>query len=147
MILRPLSLRVANDFVTKHHRHHRAVRGHKFALGCERHGTLVGVALVGRPVSRMMDDGLTLEVNRTCTDGTRNVNSFLYGACQRVAFAMGYKRLITYTLAEESGASLKGAGWVHCGVAGGGSWSRDKRPRSEEAQHRQKKIRWEKVTP
>ena len=138
-----MGLRAANAFISEHHRHHQPVRGHKFSLGCEQDGQLVGVAIVGRPVSRHLDNGNTLEVNRTCTDGTRNVNSFLYGACQRVAFAMGYQRLITYTLQEESGASLRGAGWKHCGVAGGGKWSRKGRPRNDDMRPIQQKILWE----
>ena len=76
----PVSLAEANAFVAEHHRHHKPVRGHKFSLGCMVNGQLVGVAIVGRPVSRYLDDGLTLEVNRLCTDGTQNACSFLYGA-------------------------------------------------------------------
>lgn len=75
-------------------------------------GGLVGVAVAGRPVARHFDDGLTLEVSRTCTDGTPNANSKLYGAIWRAASALGYRRLITYTQADESGASLRGAGFV-----------------------------------
>lgn len=141
VVLVPISFREANRFIERHHRHHAPARGHKFSLGCEVDGVLVGVATVGRPVSRMLDNGLTLEVNRTCTDGTRNANSFLYGACQRVAFAMGYKRLVTYTLPTESGASLRGAGWVNEGNAGGGSWSRTTRKRGNHHPIQQK-IRW-----
>ena len=83
--LMPISLAVANGFVAEHHRHHKPVRGHKFSLGCMVDGRLVGVAIVGRPVSRYLDDGLTLEVNRLCTDGTKNACSFLYGAAARAA--------------------------------------------------------------
>lgn len=73
---------------------------------------MVGVATAGRPVARHYDDGRTLEVNRTCTDGTKNANSMLYGAVWRAAKAMGYLRCITYTQADETGASLRAAGWV-----------------------------------
>ena len=83
--LRPVSLAEANNFVKEHHRHHKPVRGHKFSLGCMDEEHLAGVAIVGRPVSRYLDDGMTLEVNRLCTDGTRNACSFLYGAAARVA--------------------------------------------------------------
>jgi hypothetical protein len=76
---------------------------------------LRGVAMVGRPVARHYDDGLTLEVNRTATDGTPNANSMLYGAAWRAAKALGYRRLITYTQAAESGASLRAAGWTVIG--------------------------------
>ena len=83
----------------------------KVAIGvCN--GTLRGVAVIGRPSARAEDTGLTAEVTRTCTDGTSNVNSMLYGAARRVCRAMGYTRLITYTEAGESGVSLKAAGWI-----------------------------------
>jgi hypothetical protein len=109
----PVTFKAACEFVTAHHRHNRAPRGHKFSIGvCDHEGVLRGVAMIGRPVARHFDDGLTAEVNRTCTDGTRNANSALYGAAWRIASAMGYRRLVTYTQAGESGASLTAAGWV-----------------------------------
>jgi hypothetical protein len=111
LALAPVSLREANTFVVKHHRHHKPARGHKFSIGVAADGVLVGVAIVGRPIARALDDGQTLEVNRTCTDGTKNVNSMLYGAAWRATKALGYSRLVTYTQAGESGASLRGAGW------------------------------------
>lgn len=92
LTLRPVSLAEANAFVAEHHRHHKPVRGHKFSLGCMVDGQLVGVAIVGRPVSRYLDDGLTLEVNRLCTDGTQNACSFLYGAAARAARTIGYRK-------------------------------------------------------
>jgi len=124
----PITLEEANDFVRRHHRSHEPVPGHKFSIGVLAHVTLialdagplgqgredirlVGVAIVGRPVARHLDNGMTLEVNRTCTDGTRNANSMLYGACRRAAFALGYRRLVTYTHAGESGTSLIAAGY------------------------------------
>ena len=108
----PLTLREANEYVGLHHRHHKPVRGHKFSIGVvTEDGTLHGVAIVGRPVARHYDDGFTFEVNRSCTDGTPNANSALYGAAWRAAKAMGCRRLITYTQEGESGASLRGAGW------------------------------------
>ena len=108
----PVTFREACAFIAEHHRHHKPPAGIKFCLGLmDRDGELVGVATVGRPVARMYDDGLTLEVNRTCTDGTANANSMLYGAAWRAAKALGYRRLITYTHASESGASLRAAGW------------------------------------
>ena len=85
LTVKPMSLADANRFVAEHHRHHKPVRGHKFSLGCMANGRLAGVAIVGRPVSRYLDDGLTLEVNRLCTDGTKNACSFLYGAAARAA--------------------------------------------------------------
>lgn len=109
----PLTFRAAAAFVAQYHRHNKPPRGCKFCLGvCTDDGALVGVAMVGRPVARSFDDGLTAEVNRTCTDGTPNANSALYGASWRVAAAMGYRRMVTYTQADESGGSLTAAGWV-----------------------------------
>ena len=105
-------------------------------------GKIVGVAIVGRPVARSFDDGWTVEVTRTCTDGTANANSKLYGACWRAAQALGFKRMITYTLPSESGASLRAAGWRLYGPAGGGSWSRQSRPRVDR-HPLQNKFRWE----
>jgi hypothetical protein len=108
----PLTLREARVFIKSHHRHHGPPVGHKFSVGVLRDGELVGVATAGRPVARCYDDKLTLEVNRTCTDGTRNANSMLYGAVWRAAKAMGYIRAITYTQEGESGASLRAVGWT-----------------------------------
>lgn len=88
LTLIPVSLKEANAFVAEHHRHHKPVTGHKFSLGCTQEGQLVGVAIVGRPVSRYLDDGITLEVNRLCSTGEKNVCSFLYGAAARVAKAV-----------------------------------------------------------
>ena len=131
--LTKIELREANDFVLALHRHHKPVVGHKFSLGAISDGKLVGVAIVGRPVARMRDDGDTLEVTRLCTDGTKNVCSFLYGASARAAFALGYHRIGTYILASETGKSLVGAGWRMIGERGGGSWSRGSRPRTDKA--------------
>jgi len=129
--LRKVELSEANDFVRVLHRHHRPVVGHKFSLGAVMAETLVGVAIVGRPVSRMRDDGNTLEVTRLCTDGTRNACSFLYGAAARACFALGYRRIGTYLLASETGASVLAAGWRCLGERGGGSWSVPSRPRQD----------------
>lgn len=120
----PISLKDANAFVEKYHRHHKPVVGHKFSVACaDDSGDVVGVAIVGRPVSRYLDDGLTLEVNRLCTDGTRNACSMLYSAAWRAAKAMGYQRIVTYILDTEDGGSLRAAGW-HCdGSAGGPNWT------------------------
>ncbi len=106
-----MSLRQANAYVEANHRHSGPVRGMKFALGCAQDGELVGVALVGRPVASSFDDGDTLEVNRLCSTGTDGVGSFLYAKAWKAAKALGYRRLVTYTLSTESGASLRGAGW------------------------------------
>jgi hypothetical protein len=108
----PITFRHACEFVAELHRHNKPPRGHKFSIGLEASAKLVGVAMAGRPIARHFDDGFTLEVNRTCTDGTRNANSMLYGAVWRAAKAMGYTRCITYTQHDESGASLRAAGWL-----------------------------------
>lgn len=109
----PLTFRQGAAFVARHHRHHAPPRGCKFVLGvCDETGALRGVAMVGRPVARSFDDGLTAEVNRTATDGCPNANSALYGAAWRVAAAMGYRRMVTYTQGNETGASLRAVGAV-----------------------------------
>lgn len=138
----PVTLDEANAFVAQWHRHHKPVPGAKFCVAVAKGESIVGVAIVGRPVARMVDDGWTLEVNRTCTDGTKNANSMLYAACRRAVFALGYRKLITYTLATESGVSLTAAGWKCLGEAGGGKWSRVSRPRVD-THPTQMKLRWE----
>ena len=124
-----IELAEANAFIRAHHRHHGEVVGHKFSLGAVTTDRIVGVAVVGRLVARGRDDGLTLEVTRLCTDGARNACSFLYGAAARATFALGYKRLGTYILASEDGASLKAAGWRLIGEVPGRGWSCASRPR------------------
>lgn len=138
----PVTLDEANEFVSRHHRHHGRVIGHKFSVGVAEGETIRGVAIVSRPVSRMLDDGLTLEVTRVATDGAKDACSALYGACRRATFALGYRKLVTYTLPSESGSSLRGAGWRLIGEAGGGSWSRTSRPRVD-THPLQSKLRWE----
>lgn len=125
----PIDLDEANQFVRLHHRHHRPVVGHKFSIGASFAEKIVGVVIVGRPVSRRRDDGMTLEVTRLCTDGTRNACSFLYGAAARACFALGYRRIGTYILASENGASIKSAGWRFIAGTAGKSWSQPSRPR------------------
>jgi hypothetical protein len=140
----PCTLRAANAYVKEHHRHHKPPQGARFALAvADEDGSLRGVAMVGTPVSRMLADGWTAEVVRVATDGCPNACSALYGAAWRAARALGYKRLVTYTLQEEGGASLRGAGWTCIGEAGGGSWSRKSRPRVDE-HPLQVKMRWER---
>lgn len=108
----PVSLAQANEHVAAWHRHNRPVPGAKFCVGAaDDDGTLRAVAIAGRPVARHFDDGMTIEINRVASDGSRNANSLLYGACARAAFALGYCRVITYTQAQEGGASLRAAGW------------------------------------
>ena len=139
----PINLAEANAFVSEHHRHHKPVPGAKFSLAVsDSEGRVRGVAIVGRPVARMSDNGWTLEVNRCCTDGSKNACSMLYGAAWRAAKALGYRRLVTYTLPEEGGTSLRAAGWKLLGEAGGGSWNRSSRPRIDTAPT-QGKLAWE----
>lgn len=138
-----IGLDEANAFVSQHHRHHKPVVGHLFSLGATLGDQIVGVAIVGRPVSRFRDDGLTAEVTRLCTDGTRNACSFLYGASARAAFALGFKRIGTYILASEPGTSLAGTGWRMLGETPGRSWSVPSRPRVDK-HPLQKKMLFEK---
>jgi len=139
----PISLDEANEYIRQNHRHNQPVPGCKFCLAVAQGENIVGVAVVGRPIARMLDDGWTLEVNRTCTDGTKNANSMLYGAAWRAAKALGYRKLITYTMPQESGVSLRASGWKCIGSCGGGSWNRKSRPRID-LHPLQEKIRWEK---
>jgi hypothetical protein len=142
LTLQPVTYPEACAFVAAHHRHHLPPQGWKFGIAVNDGQKVVGVITVGRPVARMLDDGWTLEVTRCCTDGTPNAPSMLYGAAKRAAFALGYKRLITYTLQTEPGTSLKAAGWRVIGEAGGGSWSRSARPRVD-AHPTEAKTLWE----
>jgi len=121
--IRPITLRAAQAFIALHHRHNAAPRGHKFSVGVYDEQLLVGVAVASRPVARALDDGLTLEVTRTCTIVADNANSMLYGAVWRAAKAMGYRRCITYTQGAESGGSIKGAGFRKAAdLPARGSW-------------------------
>lgn len=139
----PITRDEAMQFIAQHHRHHGRPKGYLFAVGAAYEDIgVVGVAMVGRPVARLLQDGWTAEVIRLCTTGVLNACSFLYGASWRAARELGYKRLVTYTLPEEGGASLRAAGWKCLGEAGGGSWSRKERPRVD-THPLQRKLRWE----
>ena len=153
LTVRPITLREANNFVAQNHRHNQPTVGHKWSIACYDGDRLCGVAIAGSPIARKLNDGLTIEIRRVCTDGTRNACSILYGACARVAKDMGYKRVVTYTLKSESGASLKASGFVNCGEAGGVSWDVPSRPReieqvtlfgTERKYPQEPKVRWEK---
>jgi hypothetical protein len=141
----PVRSRDARQFVAMWHRHHPPPVGQIFAVGvATEEGVLVGVAIVGRPVARMLDNGQTLEVTRTATDGTRNANSLLYGACWRAARALGYTRLITYTQAGETGASLRAAGWrVVAERPATPGWGRPSRPRRLRGTEQIPRTLWE----
>lgn len=139
----PVSLREAAAYVLAHHRHHLPPRGHKFSLAvADEMGEVRGVAIVGRPVARHLNDGWTLEVTRVATDGCPNACSALYAACRRAAFALGYRRVVTYTLESEPGTSLRAAGWKVVGEVTGRSWSCPSRPRVD-THPLQDKLRWE----
>ena len=128
----PLELKEANAYIDMNHRHHSGVIRDKFRIGCEKDGELVGVVSVGRPLARRLDDGETLEVLRRCSNGSRNVCSFLDSKSARVAKELGYKKIITYILNTEDGTSLKASGWhLEADEVGGGSWSVPSRPRDD----------------
>lgn len=131
LALRPCSLNTANEFVEAHHRRLGAVVGHKFSIAAQKDDVLVGVVIVGRPNARSLDHGLTLEVTRLCTDGTRNACSFLYAAAWRAVRALGYQRLGTYIAKDESGVSLRAVGWRVVGETTARSWNTPTRPRND----------------
>ncbi len=140
--LRPIKLTEALDFCREHHRHSQAPVGHRFSIGVEADGELVGACIVGRPVARMADDGYTAEVLRCITTGFPNACSMLYGAARRAAKAMGYRLLITYTLSTEPGTSLRASGWQQAASVPAQSWSR--RTRIRDDKHvLMRRIRWE----
>lgn len=125
----PIDFDEAVEFVRQFHRHHKPPQGHKFSLGLSDGEKIVGIAIVGRPVARHLQDGFTLEVTRLATDGTKNACSQLYAAAWRATRAMGYQLLITYILDTEPGTSLRAAGWKEVGRINGRSWSCPSRPR------------------
>jgi hypothetical protein len=139
----PITLKDANAFVKRQHRHHGPTTGHKWSIALRNeHGALCAVAIAGRPVARRLDDGTTIEVLRLCTDGTPNACSMLYAATRRAAKAMGYTRIITYILASEPGTSLKAAGWRKAATTPGGEWTRPSRKRNKAATP-ERKARYE----
>ncbi len=150
----PCTLKAAGRFVERLHRHNRPPRGALFAIGAEDRvegvAKLVAVAIVGRPVSRMLQNGYTCEVVRLCTDGTYNACSILYGAARRAAKALGYHRIITYTLASEPGTSLKASGWIRTADVKSTPWNHGSRARPNHDLFGQElrpdgvdKVRWE----
>jgi hypothetical protein len=140
----PITLKEARRFVTEHHRHRRQPPGGLFAVGLAAEGKIAGCVIVGRPVARLLDDDYTAEITRLCTDGSRNACSMLYGAAWRAARAMGYRRLITYTLPEEGGTSLRASGWTVVAEVAAQTWHRTRRPRVD-LYPQQRKLRWEKA--
>ena len=145
----PIELATANAFVDRLHRHHQPVVGHRFSIGCVNDtGLLVGVCIVGRPVARLAGHPSDVaEVTRLATDGTRNASSILYGAAARACHALGFRRIQTYTLPVEGGASLRASGWTCEGDAGGGQWKHtDGKPRRTD-QPTETKTRWARTFP
>ena len=142
LALCPITISDAKLFVGKHHRHHRAPVGGLFAVAVSAGNRIVGAAIIGRPVARNNCDGFTAEVTRLCTTGEKNASSMLYGAAWRACRALGYRRLITYTLASETGISLMASGWTLVAEVRGRSWDCPSRPRVDR-HPTQDKIRWE----
>ena len=142
MEIRPITYRNAKAYVNTHHRHNVASQGCKFCIALYEQDVLHGVAICGRPVARGLDDGFTLEINRLCTDGISNGCSMLYGRACRIAKLMGYKKVITYTLASEPGTSLLAANFICEGEAGGRPWTNAKRTRNDKDSPNGKKTRW-----
>lgn len=141
----PVRLNVANAFIAEYHRHNGPIdhRSHRFTIGLEDNGELVGLGVAGLPISRKLDDGKTLEIRRVCVkDGHKNANSMIYGRLARIGYLMGYNKLITYTLQKESASSLKAVGAVlECEVRAQ-SWNVKSRKREERAVDTEKKYRW-----
>ena len=143
MKLSPITLKEASAYITEHHRHCVAPRGWKFGISLRSaDGDVHGVVVVGRPIARLLDDGQTAEITRLCTDGTKNACSMLYSAARRAAFAMGYRRIITYTLATETGASLRASGFTNTAITEAYTWNRSRRLRPNSLPICPK-VRWE----
>lgn len=141
----PLTLKQANDFVLKNHRHHKQVQGHRFSLGYEIAGEIVAVIICGRPVSRKTDFKSCLEITRMCSDGTKNACSKLYAAAARVAKEMGFKKIQTFILESENGISLKASGWNFVGTSKGGQWVHTDGKKRRTDQPICKKMKYEKT--
>lgn len=143
MIIIPITFKQAKKFVNKNHSHHIAPVGWKFGVGIQEKNKLIGVGIAGRPVSRMLDDGYTIEITRCCTNASKkNIASMIYGSLARAAKALGYKRCITYTLESEKGTSLKASNWKKAKEVKGRSWNCLSRKR-EDKHPLCNKIRWE----
>lgn len=138
----PLTLAEANALIVALHRHHKPVVGHRFTIGAEEDGKVVGAVVVGRPVARNTEQYRVAEVTRLVTDGTHNACSMLYGAAARAADAMGFDRIQTFILEDEPGTSLKAAGWTFEGMTDGGDWNRPSRGGRRVDQPMVRKQRW-----
>ena len=140
----PCELRDANEFIARHHRHHKPVVGHRFSICVVANNAVRGVAVIGRPVARAIDQRNIVEVTRLCTDGFPNACSALYSAAARAAKAIGYTRIQTYILATENGASLKASGWKMDGTVKGRDWNCPSRGNRRTDQPMIDKTRWVK---
>lgn len=130
LIVKPIDLKSANQYVVANHRHNGKVLVHRFSIAVWDGDRLCGVAICGNPSARKLDDGKTIEVNRVCTNGTKNACSILYGRCARIAKEMGFERIITYLLETEPGVSLRASGWqIEAEGVGGKDWNTPSRPR------------------
>ena len=145
----PITIRAANEFVEMYHRHNKKVQGARFAVGCISNNELVAVGIVGRPVARKLDNGLTAEITRLCAkpEAPKNACSFLYGRCWRIWQQMGGTRMITYTFRKEAGGSIRATGWRMIGATRGfgdhlkGWQTRANREKQENV--KEPKFRWE----
>ncbi len=144
MRIEHIELAEANDFIARVHRHHKPVQGHRFSIAAMHGDTLVGVCVVGRPVARMTDQRMTLEVTRLATDGHKNACSFLYAAAARAGTSLGYLAIQTFILASEPGASLVAAGWHPLGESEGGDWNRPSRGNRRIDQPQEPKFKYGK---
>jgi hypothetical protein len=147
----PMTIARAKTVCARWHRHNKAPQSGLFAVGANSGDELVGIAIVGRPSARALQDGVTCEITRVATNGCRNACSLLYGACCRAARALGYKRIVTYTLQSESGVSLRASGFQEdARLDARPTWSTQSRPRvqtnlfGEEQRPSGPKIRWVK---
>lgn len=145
LTIKPVSLQESNEFIEQYHNTHKRIYGFKFGVGIvNEDNKLIGVATAGRPVSRHLDDGYTIEITRVCTNHSeKNMSSRLIGALSRASKALGYKKIISYTLVEEEGISFKASNFSPVHTTKAETWNRDKRKRIDKAPIG-KKIRWEK---
>jgi len=138
----PLELKALNELVASLHRHHKPVQGHRFSIGVEHGGKIVGGASIGRPTARMTNQREVLEVTRLVTDGTKNACSALYAAAARVGRELGYQHIQTFILDSEPGTSLIAAGWKFDGESKGGDWTRESKPNRRQDQPQCPKHRY-----
>lgn len=147
LLIKPITLKQANEIIEKWHRHHKPVVGHRFSIAAFDFETkkIKGIAVVGRPVARKVDQYDVAEVTRLVTDGAKNACSFLYSACARICKEMGFYKIQTYILESEPGTSLIASGWQFKSIAGGGDWNCNARKNRRTDQPQIKKKRYEKI--